>query len=38
MGIEIFLDLTWVDVLSSPDDHVFHAPHDTDIAILVHRS
>src|SRR5437879_464598 len=37
MGIQKFLDLTGIDVLPSPNDHIFDAPDDINIALFIHR-
>jgi len=37
MGEEQVLDLARVDVLSTPDDHVFEPTLDAQITLLVHR-
>ena len=37
MGVEKLLDLAWVDVLASPDDHVAESPDDPEVSVDVHR-
>lgn len=35
MGVEELLEFCWVDVLSSPNNHVLAAPYDFAVAVLV---
>ncbi len=36
MAVEELLDLTGIDVLPSPDDHVLDSPDNLDVALVVH--
>src|SRR5581483_9656418 len=36
MAVEEFLDLSRIDVLAAPDDHVLQAADDVDVALVIH--
>ena len=37
MGVEKFLDLPWVDIFTAADNHILDAPHNVDIALVIHH-